>query len=258
MRNLACLVAAVSAVALAAGQSPRAQAADECVNDPEARLVVGNGDTIALRPGASAKLSVTCRICCWIDSGVEAHVAWSLQPGSTAATLDPRTGALTIAASAPIGTKLTVVAELTTRSEKRRAEGRVLVIDPRPQPWAGLWTETSRLACASPGKAGGPDPTPADKAPLIREFMLNEDGTFTVTWFPFERYKDYWGTYTVDRQTGAVTFTVTGGNHEPGKEADLSGTLRLEPGSGLVLSDLYLGAPSGSTPPRACGHRFGG
>ena len=258
MRNLARFVATVSAVAVAASLSPPAKAADECMNDPEARLVVGNGDTIALRPGTSAKLAVTCRICCWVDSSVEAAVAWSLQPATTAASLDPHTGALTIAASAPVGTKLTVAADLTGRGKKRRAEGQVLVIDPRPQPWAGLWTETSRLACASPGKAGGPDSTPADKAPLIREFMLNEDGSFTVTWFPFERYKDYWGTYTVDRKSGAVNFTVTGGNSVPPPGTDLSGTLRLEPGGALVLADLYLGAPSGSTPPRACGHRFGG
>jgi len=258
MRNLARLVVVISTATIAAWQSPQAKAADECMTDPEARLVVGNGDTIALRPGTSAKLAVSCRICCWVDSSVEAAVAWSLQPATSAASLDPRTGALTIAPSAPVGTKLTVAADLTGGGKKRRAEGHVLVIDPLPQPWAGLWTETSRLACASPGKAGGPDPTPADKAPLIRDFMLGEDGTFTVTWFPFERYKDYWGTYIVDRKTGAVTFTVTGGNQVPGKEADLNGTLQVEPTGGLVLSDLYLGAPSGSTPPRACGHRFGG
>jgi len=58
--------------------------------------------------------------------------------------------------------------------------------------------------------------------------------------------------------SGAVTFAVTGGNSVPPPGADLTGTLRLEPGGGLVLADLYLGAPSGSTPPRACGHRFGG
>lgn len=259
MRNVVCYAAVVAAVAALAAPRPMpAKTADECLAQPDARLVVGNGDTISLRPGGNVKLSVTCRYCCWIDEPLSSPVTWSLQPPATAAALDGRTGALAIGAAAPVGAKLTVVAEVSAKGKKERVEGRVLVIDPRPQPWAGSWTETSRLACAAPGKAGRPDATPADKAPLIREFVLDEDGTFTVTWFPFERYKDYWGTYTVDRKSGAVTFTITGGNHDPGKEADLSGTLRVEPNGGLVLTDLYLGAPSGSTPPRACGHRFGG
>jgi hypothetical protein len=259
MVNLARHAVMIAAAAILAASLPApASADDECLNDPESQLIVGNGDTIALRPGASAKLWLNCRRCCWIDGNVDVPVAWSLKPGTTAATLDARTGALTIAAAAPVGSQLTVIAELTVRGKKRRVEGRVLVIDPRPQPWAGLWSETSRLLCASPGKAGGPDPTPAEKAPLIRELMLNEDGTFTVTWFPFERYKDYWGSYAVDGKTGAVTFTVTGGNSVPPPGADLTGTLRIEPGVGLVLSDLYLGAPSNAKPPRACGHRFGG
>src|SRR5262245_9986838 len=102
MRNLVCCAAVLAFVAaLAAPRPAPAKTTGECLAQPDARLVVGNGDTIALRPGGSAKLSVTCRYCCWIDEPLRSPVTWSLQPPTTAATLDARTGALTVAAAAP-------------------------------------------------------------------------------------------------------------------------------------------------------------
>jgi len=256
--KLARLAATMVAIAaLAACRPAPAQADDECLADPEARIAIGDGRPIALRPGATVTLHVVCTQHGFMESPVSVPVTWALDTKGLG-TLDAKTGALAVAASARPGTRAKVNAELTVRGARQRLQSEVVVIDPAPQPWAGTWQESARLACDANGKAGGPDPTPTDKAPLMRELVLNEDGSFTVTWFPFERYKDYWGTYTLDRKTGAVTFTVTGGNSVPPPGADLTGTLRIEPGVGLVLSDLYLGAPSGSTPPRACGHRFGG
>lgn len=256
--NLARLAQTMVAVAaLAACRPAPAQVGSECLDDPEARIVIGDGHAIALRPGATATLHVICTQFGFMESDVSVPVTWTLEAKGLG-SLDAKTGALALAASARPGTRAKVLAELTVRGKRQRLQSEVVVIDAAPQPWAGMWEESARLACDSSGKTGGPDPTPADEAPLMRELMLNEDGSFTVTWFPFERYKDYWGTYAVDRKTGAVTFTVTGGNSVPPPGADLTGTLRFEPSGALVLADLYLGAPSGSTPPRACGHRFGG
>ena len=256
--NIARLAQTMVAVAaLAACRPAPAQVGSECLDDPEARIVIGDGHTIALRPGATATLHVVCTQHGFMESPVTVPVTWALEPKATG-TLDAKSGALAVAASARPGTRAKVTAELAVRGKRQRLQSEVVVIDPAPQPWSGTWEESARLACDANGRAAGPDPTPSDKAPLMRELVLNEDGSFTVTWFPFERYKDYWGTYTVDRQTGAVTFAVTGGNSVPPPGADLTGTLRIEPGGALVLADLYLGAPSGSTPPRACGHRFGG
>jgi hypothetical protein len=247
----------VAVAALAACRPAPADASKECLDDPEARIVIGDGHAIALRPGATVTLSVVCTQHRFIETPVSVPVTWALDPKGVGA-LDAKTGALAVAASARPGTRAKVTAELRVRGKQQRLEGEVVVIDPAPQPWSGMWQESARLACDASGKAGSLDPTPADKAPLMRELVLNEDGSFTATWFPFERYKDYWGTYTVDREKGAVTFTVTGGNSVPPPGADLTGTLRIEPGVGLVLADLYLGAPDGSSPPKACGHRFGG
>jgi hypothetical protein len=248
----------VAIAALAACRPAPAQSGSECLDDPEARIVIGDGHPIALRPGATATLHVVCTQFGFMESPVSVPVTWTFETNKGLGALDAKTGALALDASARPGTRAKVIAELKVRGTRQRLQSEVVVIDPAPQPWTGMWQESARLACDGNGKAGGPDSTPADKAPLMRELVLKEDGSFTVTWFPFERYKDYWGTYTVDRESGAVTFTVTGGNSVPPPGADLSGTLRIEPGVGLVLSDLYLGAPSGSTPPHACGHRFGG
>ena len=232
-------------------------AANECLADPEALVAIGDGRPIPLRPGASGQLRVTCQRCCWVEEPVDVAVSWSFQP-ATAGRIDARSGAFALAAGVAPGSRNTVLADFAVGGKTRRVENEIVVIDPAPQPWAGMWRETARLTCTAEGKAGRPDSTPADEAPLIREFSLNEDGTFDVTWFPFERYKDFWGTYIVDRESGAVAFTVTGGNAVPPEDADLTGSLKLVPGEGLVISDLYFGAPHGSSPPPACGHRFGG
>jgi hypothetical protein len=256
--KLARLAPTLVAVAtLTACRPAPAETGNECLADPEARIVIGDGHAIALRPGTTATLHVVCTQHGFLETPVSVPVTWTLEAKGLG-SLGAKTGALALAASARPGTRAKVTAELRVRGKQQRLESEVVVIDPAPQPWTGMWSESARLACTKDGRAGDPDPTPADEAPLMRELELKEDGTFTATWFPFERYKDYWGNYTVDRETGAVTFTVTGGNSVPAPGADLTGTLRIEPGVGLVLADLYLGAPDGSSPPKACGHRFGG
>ena len=103
------------------------------------------------------------------------------------------------------------------------------------------------------GRCPAPAPSRPPKPSCIQEFELHEDGTFTVTWHPFERYKDYWGTYQVDRASGALRLAVTGGNDVP-EGLDLDGTLRWSNGE-MVLEGIYLGSKTKGAPP-VCGHRF--
>ena len=49
----------------------------------------------------------------------------------------------------------------------------------------------------------------------IRELVFTGGGDFSVTWTPFEVYKDYWGSYTYDAETGAITLEVESGNQIP-------------------------------------------
>jgi hypothetical protein len=71
--------------------------------------------------------------------------------------------------------------------------------------------------------------------------IFEADGTFTVTWFPFEVYKDYWGTYTFGLEQGTLTLTIDTGNYIP-EEFDGEGTFTFEEGGRLVLRDIWLGA----------------
>ena len=87
----------------------------------------------------------------------------------------------------------------------------------------------------------------------IRELAFGPE-RFSVTFAPFESYKDYWGTYAFDPATGALRLTVEGGNSVP-PGLDLEGTARLE-GSRLVLEGMFLGDRHGRVPEGTCTYRF--
>lgn len=91
----------------------------------------------------------------------------------------------------------------------------------------------------------------------VRELEFREDGTFAVTYAPFESYRDYWGRYQFDPATGALKMTIDGGNYRPG-DVDLEGKAHFDAAGKLVLEDVYLGQPSGMpSPGGACRYTFG-
>jgi hypothetical protein len=51
------------------------------------------------------------------------------------------------------------------------------------RPWTGCWIEVARLDCTS-GQEFEPEKP-------IGEFRLAPDGTYSITWSPFERFVDY-------------------------------------------------------------------
>jgi hypothetical protein len=80
---------------------------------------------------------------------------------------------------------------------------------------------------------------------------------FAVTFQPFESYKDYWGSYRYDPESGALVMNVDGGNGVPGI-LDLEGVARFNPAGQLVLEGFYLGDRAGRTPaPAGCRYTFG-
>lgn len=108
--------------------------------------------------------------------------------------------------------------------------GRILVYLPEAQPLVGRWAQPEE-ACA----AAGAEP--------VRELIFHPDGTFSLTWTPFEIYKDYWGTYTFEE--GTLTLIPDGGNHIP-SDASFSGKVALDSGA-LQLSPAVFGSsPRGS------------
>lgn len=115
-----------------------------------------------------------------------------------------------------------------------------------PSPLVGIWHETAQLSCGL-GQIDPPVP--------IGELEFESNGTFAVTWHPFEQYYDYWGDYTVDFETGAITLEITGSNDLPAG-FDGVGEVRIDPDGKLVLTGVWLGTPSYEVFSAQCGHVF--
>jgi hypothetical protein len=134
------------------------------------------------------------------------------------------------------GTAVATVADTVENGAKIRVEG---VYDGRKEIWGpinvfrkdanpivGIWKQSSK-DCAG--------------ASAILELSFNADMTFSVTWRPFEAYRDYWGDYTFDAETGELTLTPDGGNYVP--EDVSSGKVKLEtdtliPGEGMSFGSI--------------------
>lgn len=83
-------------------------------------------------------------------------------------------------------------------------------------------------------------------APL-RELVFAPGNQFSVTFEPFESYKDYWGSYRFDPATGAISMHVEEGNNVP-SGLDLEGRAILGSDGHLVLEDMYFGNGNGPPP----------
>ena len=78
----------------------------------------------------------------------------------------------------------------------------------------------------------------------INELVLQKDGKFNFTAYPFEVYKDYWGTYRIDKKSHRLHFTIEGGNNIP-KDAKLENVMYAFDKSGhLILKNYYYGTVS--------------
>ena len=85
-----------------------------------------------------------------------------------------------------------------------------------------------------------------EAAEKVRELEFYPGNRFAVTFFPFETYQDYWGTYAFDPATGRLEMKAEGGNFIP-PGLDLEG--RAERASGrLVLKEMFLGTRGGRPP----------
>jgi len=78
--------------------------------------------------------------------------------------------------------------------------GRYTAYDPAATPLIGRWSQDK--ANCEPGSH-------------IEELIFSADGTFSVTWQPFESYKDYWGQFEYGPETGGLTLNVEAGNAIP-------------------------------------------
>ena len=212
--------------------------------DTLSRLSLVMGDTLAIQPGETWEFSPGTVECCYVFEPVDACATWSVSP-SDGATIDPKTGVFIVDPETPSGAVFTVTADV--ENGRRLVSVDAHVYTPEANPLFGTWGEEAQFACE----------TDEEKAPeeRIGELAFGADGEFSVTWFPFEIYKDYWGTYTFDLNQGTIELTASGGNYVP-EGLDGSGTWFIDEEGRLVLKDIWLGAPRDVSRDVNCGHRF--
>ncbi|HEX8274322.1 MAG TPA: hypothetical protein VF615_16920 [Longimicrobiaceae bacterium] len=207
---------------------------------PEGALLVSPGE-YELRPGTvdSVRLLVSRFPGAFESLPDGCRPAWSLPEGGPA-SVDARSGVIRIAPDAPDGTAFPLLARVGGREVRTT----VRVVDPARSPLVGTWAQTGETPC------GAAEAAPAEP---IRELQFRRDGTFGVTWMPFESYQDYWGAYTHDAASGRLKLMVQGGNFVP-EELDLDGVAEIK-GGVLRLREMWLGSRTPGGAPR-CGMRF--
>ena len=165
---------------------------------------------------------------------VDAPVAWSVGPGSSAA-IGPKTGLLSIDAAITPGARFTVAADVADGQYSLSAE--VTIYSPAENPFVGVWRETG---------TGN-----------INQLLMTSGRKFAVTLNPYEHYQDYWGAYTFDLATGLIEFTATGAN-QVSPDSEGTGTFVIDAIGRLILDGVCFGRwdENTKTPAANCGHEF--
>ena len=108
---------------------------------------------------------------------------------------------------------------------------------------ASCTTMQSSGGAAQPAFVGSWRQTDADCAGAepVGELIFEAGGRYSVTWLPFESYKDYWGAWTYNARTRVLTLTADGGNYQP-MDRSLSGQVSADAHQ-LTLGAISLGSP---------------
>jgi len=200
--------------------------------------------TVQMHPGETHAFSLGVIECCYILEPVEACATWSVEP-TLGASIDAQTGVFAVDQGTPSGSVFTVSADVENGRRVVSIEVHVYTLEDNPL--VGLWREEAQLACGT-----GEEVVPEEP---IRELRFGADGSFAVTWKPFEIYVDYRGTYAYDLTRGTLDLVVEGGSYVP-DDVDGTGSFSIDEEGCLILSEIWLGSPRGGPSSPNCGHGF--
>ena len=225
---------------LFAGGLALIEAPDECAPRVENAVAIWWFRPLELAPGASVSLEAY-----WTDrphsfERAPRHCVTDVAVSPEGIVqFDADSLSVRVADDAPASALVTV----TGRLGDQPLEAQIRVVRPEEAPLRGTWRQAD-ATCPD-----GVTPTP------IGELVLDASQRFSVTWTPFEAYRDYWGTYRFDAADQSFGAEVEGDNQRPAN-LDLSGTASVA-GDELRLDDVWLGDPSQMTAAASrCTYRF--
>lgn len=134
---------------------------------------------------------------------------------------------LSVLPTAKPGANVTISASFCGKREISRT---IRIVGKDEPVITGLWREQSKSCTGE---------TPRDP---VNELEIKDIGEFSITYFPFESYRDFWGKAEFDYAAGTLAMTTTGGNRVP-SNAKLSGKATLTPDGKLVLDGFFLSQP---------------
>lgn len=233
-----CLVGLVGAMGGLAGcldTRPEPPQPPDLACHPQAHFAFLDTDTRVYRQGATIRVTPRADTSPFGTPELPQRCTsdWTV---SGPATLSADRRVLTIAADAPVGSTVAI----SFRHGGETVTGRIRVIGRDEVVLTGSRSQKGVDGCT------GIDP--------VGELEFSGENRFSVTFRPFESYRDYWGTYSFDPATKRLTMTVDGGNFVP-PGLDLDGTADLG-ADGLVLTDMFLGTREGYPQQRSCTYRF--
>jgi len=113
--------------------------------------------------------------------------------------------------------------------------------------WSGCWKEIGQIDCDSGAEFEAED--------AIGELRLLPNGSYSITWHPFETYTDYAGRYTIKPAEGTIAF-----EHDEAAGFDGDGTYSFRENGDLELSDIWFGSfyedPDAGPVQASCGYVF--
>jgi len=227
--------------------SPGADPKVPPLNEPTLQyLYIGGPEQ--LQPGESGTFKLYSETTLPAEIPVETDVKWSVEPAA-GARIDPNSGELTIEDSIPHGNTFTIHADV--ENGRKVLTTSVLIYTREQNPLVGVWVEKMQITCDTYASV----PSDPEFGMSIRELIFDADGTYSVTWRPFEQYLDYLGTYDVWSQGGSMSLNITRGNYIP-KDFDGEGSISFNEEGNLVMVDIWLGNPVGKNVPVQCGYVF--
>ena len=191
---------------------------------------------MGLLPGSEYREELVRWTCCVYQIPVAVTARYYVDPTEKGVSVDPADGTVKVTSDTWPGTKVRLYAVL--EGGRRIISQDIYIFTPESNPFVGVWRQTAERLCI--GNIGFTFDVPP--ARQISEIVFRADGTYSVTWTPFEVYRDYWGPYTYDQQRKRLILGITWGSFIPDNflaqgEFEFSATTPTE----LVLKGIWFG-----------------